>query len=318
MKMDKRAQEIADEVRGVITRAMSESERSAKSADKRIGVSDLGHCREYARLMIDNVDFTDEQDNYLAAFVGTAVGDWIERHLDYETQAEVEVTIPVRGQYTLTLVGHPDVVIRDKETGKVVAVWDFKTKNGLTFVKREDVDQSHKFQLTSYGKAYIDAGEADPDNLELADVYIDRGGSEPDPHVKRWQWSQQDWDEIVEWLDDVVDGVITGEGASKDKPRDWCRDWCPYATQCWGDDTDVVGLIEDPNTVSAVNAYIEGKRMESEGKRLKQSAMIEFKGVSGNVMTSEGMKSLRWVQVNGTSISYEREPYMRLSLSKVK
>ena len=54
--MDDREQAISNEIRATITRAMTDSERSQHSAAMRLGISDLGSCREKARLVIENRD----------------------------------------------------------------------------------------------------------------------------------------------------------------------------------------------------------------------------------------------------------------------
>lgn len=317
-QMTPRAQQISDEYRATITRAMTGSERSQYAAGKRLGISDLGHCRRHAQLTIEEQPDTDEQDNYQAAFNGTAIGDMIEKHLPYETQGEVRVTIPMRDGYTLSLLGHPDVIRRDDD-GKVTGVDDLKSKAGLDIVRKYGAPQNNIWQVTAYGKALIDAGEADPDTLELALVYIDRSGSDPQPHVVAWTWSEEDWNAIVEWLDDIVEAMVTNTEASKDMPREaFCQTSCELYSACRGGegDTDVTGLLNQERYVTAMEAYLEGGRMESEGKRLKRAAQIELRGVAGNIPTSQGMKSMRWIDVPGGDVSFTRQPYQRLSISK--
>lgn len=316
--MNEREQAISDEIRATVTSAMTGSERSQQSQDKRLGISDLGTCRNKARLMIENVPFSDEQNNYQAAFNGTAIGDLIESHLPYETQGEVRVTIPMRDGYSLTLTGHPDIIRRD-DTGKVVAVHDLKSKSGLSTIRKYGISKGNKFQVTAYGKALIDAGEADPDNLELALIYVDRSGDDPQPHVVAWQWDQEDWNEIVAWLDDVVEALVTGQEAQKDMPRDaFCSNWCEFFTTCRAGDTDVTGLITQPEYVNAVEAYLEGGRLEKQGRQLKKEASSFLQNATGNVRTSEGVKSMRWVHVNASESYVKRPSYDRLSITKMK
>lgn len=318
--MNEREQEISDEIRRTMTEAMTGSARSQHSAAKKLGISDLGHCREFTRLTILGTPDTDEQDNYAAAFIGTAIGDLVEQHLPYETQGEVTVTIPMRGGYTLTLVGHPDILVRDPDTGKVKAVWDGKSKSGLKTVRNYGASTNNRWQVTAYGKALIDAGEADPDDLELALIYIDRSGDDPQPHVVSWKWAQSDWDEIVSWLDDVVEALVMDEPAPKDMPREsFCQHWCPLYSACRVDDTDVEGLIEHEEYVQAVEAYLHGAELEKEGKALKREANHALKGVQGNVMTTKGGKSVRWIHVNGGHRdAYVSASYDRLSVSRMK
>lgn len=317
--MTPREQEISDEIRRTITRAMTHSDRSLYSAEKKLGISDLGHCREYTRLTILGTPDTDEQDNFQAAFNGTAIGDLIEKHLPYETQGEVIVTIPMRDGYKLSLIGHPDIIVRDEETGKVTKVWDNKSKSGLQTVRNYGASENNIWQVTAYGKALIDAGEADADNLELALIYVDRSGDDPSPHVKAWQWQQSDWEAIVSWLDDVVEALVHDEQAPKDMPRDsFCQTYCELFTACRSGDSDVQGLIEHDEYVQAVEAYLHGADLERQGKQLKKEANSVLRNVTGNVNTTQGMKSMRWVHVNGSHVEFDRAPYERLSITKAK
>lgn len=317
--MDDREQAISNEIRATITRAMTDSERSQHSAAMRLGISDLGSCREKARLVIENTPFSDDQDNYQAAFNGTAIGDLIEQHLPYETQGEVEVTIPIRDKFTLTLVGHPDILVRDPETKKVTKVWDNKSKSGLMTVRNYGASKNNVLQVTAYGKALIDAGEADPDNLECALIYVDRSGDDPQPFVVAWDWNEEHWQEIISWLDDVVEAMMMGESAPKDMPRDsFCQKWCEFYTVCRTGDTDVEGLIEHEDYVHAVEAYLHGSELERQGKQLKKEATSVLRGVTGHVDTTKGRKSLRWIHVNGGPVSFTRQSYERPSITKGK
>lgn len=315
--MDDIEQAISDEYRATITRAMTHSDRSQHSAAKKLGISDLGHCREFTRLTIEETPDSDHPDNLQAAFNGTAIGDLVEKHLPHETQGEVTVTIPMRDGYTLRLLGHPDVIRRDDDN-KVTGIDDIKTKAGLDIVNKYGAPQNNVWQVTAYGKALIDAGEADPETLRLSLVFIDRSGSDPQPYVVSWIWRQEDWDAIVDWLDDVVEALVTGTEAPKDMPREaFCETYCNYFSVCRGGDTDVTGMLTQEKYVTAIEAYLEGGRLEREGKNLKKAAQIELQGVVGNIPTSQGIKSMRWIDVPGGDVSFTRQPYQRLSITKV-
>ena len=184
---------FAQLVRGAINDSMKYSARSAFAADKKIGVSDIGHCREYTRRMIVGEDFTDEQDDYLAAFVGTAVGDKVEDVIIARAggakQMEVTVQLEIGEGYILNLVGHPDLVFPLKpiqgtllpEGSEAITnvLYEGKTKDGLGVVKRSGAQTNHKYQATLYARALIDMGVLD-ENATLVLAYIDRSGSDPD------------------------------------------------------------------------------------------------------------------------------------------
>jgi hypothetical protein len=63
-----------------IQNASNGTERSKQQQDMFIGVSTLGHCKQYAALMMKQTPFSDERDK-TAAFFGTVAGDAIEAQL---------------------------------------------------------------------------------------------------------------------------------------------------------------------------------------------------------------------------------------------
>lgn len=319
---------FAQLVRGAIDDSMKHSARSAYAAEKKIGVSDIGHCREFTRRMIVGEEFTDEQDDYLAAFVGTAVGDRTEDAIVARAggvkQMEVVVQLEIGEGYVLNLVGHPDLVfplepaqgtvLPEGATAITNVLYEGKTKDGLGVVKRYGAQTNHKYQATLYAKALIDMGVLD-ENATLVLAYIDRSGSDPDPYIEEWTYDPAILEEAMAWFGDVLYAVAHGEEASKDKPRDWCLSYCEYATSCRLGDTDVEGLITDETILRAIDAFDEGARLEREGKRLKDSAKADLVNVSGNTHTH----TVRWVHINETVIEPGiRRGYDRLYLKARK
>src|SRR5690606_284410 len=136
-------------VREAINLSMSQSERSIYAQENKIGVSDIGTCREYVRRTIVGEPWSDQQENFAAAFTGTAVGALAEiaaaKHIPGAvTQYPVIVDLTVRG-FSLSLPGHVDVFISNaladlEAFGQPDEVWDFKTKDGLGVVKRTGPD----------------------------------------------------------------------------------------------------------------------------------------------------------------------------------
>lgn len=171
------------------------------------------------------------------------------------------------------------------------------TKNGLAVVRKSGGDMQHKFQVTLYGYACVQAGLLEPEPT-LALAYYDRSGVEQAPHIVSWEWDQSIFDAAIEWLNDVVYALTQGEEASKDKPRDWCYSFCPFATACRGGDTDVEGLIEDETIVTAIDLYKDALARETAAKRDKDTAKKELVGVGGR--TKDWV--LRWVHIGESEI----------------
>lgn len=306
--MDPDAQGIADLVYHAIQRATQTTDRALQQAEHRIGMSDLGHCREYARRMITQEPFTDERDK-TAAFLGTVIGIGTEsalavEHPDWLFQTEVVTTLPSG----LAILGHPDII--DPKANRLI---DLKTKDGLELARREGPTGQQQFQRHGYALGAVQAGLLDPEGLTVANVYIDRSGAETVPHVDVEPWQPDIGEQIDDWLEDVLYAVKTGEQASRDKPRDWCERWCEFYTGCRLGDTDVTGVIEDEHAIAAIDMYLEGMGMERDGKRLKDQAKSALVGVAG----STGSHILRWVDIGPSEIpATTRRGYSKIDLRK--
>jgi hypothetical protein len=321
------ADELAEQHRilfahaGLIDQSMNTSARSLYAQDKRFGVSDIGGCRSYVQRLIRNEAFTEPREDFLAAYVGTAVGDHLEK--DYirlrneHARAQMEVVVPIEvvldGEvFEIMLPGHPDIV-EPLEHGNTVI--DYKTKDGLGVVIREDGELKHKFQVTLYAKALIRAGIID-ENATLALVYYDRAGKDQQPHAVQWTYDEAMYEEAVAWLADVIYAEHNGEEASRDMPRQWCESFCPFFTACRGEDTDVEGVIRDEHLLTTIALYEEAREAESAAKKLKESAAAELRGLGGKLPDG---RSFRWVHVNETKIEgYVRRAYDTLNLPKKK
>jgi hypothetical protein len=289
---------------------MSGSARSQYAKSNRLGVSDIGYCREYARRTITGQERDTEQTDYLAAFIGTAVGDRVEDLFvdrwpgEWIKQAEVVVTLEVSG-YTLSIVGHPDLYSRS-------ALIDFKTMDGLATVRSGGATDQQRFQLSLYAKALIAEGEMDEDAV-LSLIYIDRSGVEKQPHVISWRYDPDIIREAEEWLHDVIYAVENEEEASRDKPRSWCEAVCEFAPSCRGTDTDVEGLIEDPIVLNAVDVYRDAIEREKQAGKDKKSAQSVLEHVNG----STGKHTIRWVDIGPSEVAFTRKGYRRLDIRPV-
>jgi hypothetical protein len=305
-----RANEMSERVGQALTAIMRDSARSDWSKNFRIGVSDIGHCREYLRRLIKQEPFSDEQDDYSAAFMGTAVGALAEEAMVEAYAGQSQMTVEVKlqiGDYQLTIPGHPDY--SDGEN-----LLDFKTKDGLAVIRRTGPEDQQRWQLTLYAAALIETGELPPEPwLHL--VYIDRSGREQKPVTFSWQYSEDDLRAAMQWLDDVIYALANDEEASKDKPRDWCFACCPYAGSCRGGDTDAQGLIADPEVIDAKRIYIESSEGMKALEKDKKSAMSVLQGRAGVV---DGYV-LRWIEIpEGDIAASTRSAYKRISLKPLR
>lgn len=301
---------LAAQVKQAVIDFGNNSVRSKQSQNHVLGVSDIGSCREYVRRMILNEPFSDQVNDYaMASFVGHAVGEYAEHAVlalpeNLYAQRQLEVSIALRNG--VVLMGHPDLV-----TEKMCI--DFKTVDGLAVV-RKGAKQQHRWQVTLYTAALIADGRL-PEDAWCALVYLDRSGKEVEPHVEAWEYDPDDLDEIVDWVDDVVYALAHDEEASRDKPREWCRAACPFNSACRGPDTDVSGLIWDPDQLTAVKAHVEASAREKAAKRDRETAAAALAGVNG----STGEHSVRWVDVPQQTVeAFNKRGYSRLSITPIK
>lgn len=301
--MDEGEAALAAEIYEAIQQASRFSERGLQSAEFRLGVSDLGYCSERARRMLDR-QVPDDTD-MLKAAIGTALGDMIEHAIDVSAtfpgaiiQSAVQITL--RGETrTYTLPGHPDIILPDRGI-----LLDGKSAYGLALAQRTGMaDQQKMFQRHCYGYAAWEAGlfgDIPFEDVQVGNVWIDRAGIEQGLHLKLEPLSVEVLEEAGRWLDSVVYAWQHGEEAMKEPAREVCAVTCGYFRTCREWQSDVSGLLEDPEVVAAVQMYVEGHELERRGKRFKDEAKSELRGVSGSTDTH----TLRWVHVN----SQERGP----------
>ena len=307
-------QALADEVYEAIMRSSLDSTRSQQAKEFRVGVSDLGYCSERTRRMLTQE--VPEDTDVLAAFIGTAIGDHVERAclaIWPDAIGQQSVTCVLHGdQGDYNVNGHPDLIRR---RGLVI---DFKTARGLEIVSRKGPDSQQQFQRHCYAKGCFDGGLFDDDvtldDVWVANVWIDRAADDKRVHVHMEKYDPLIVQAAAEWLDDVIYAYIHDQEARKEPPREVCYATCGYYGTCRALDTDVSGLLTDPTVVTAAEVYREGLDLVRAGERLKDQGKANLTGVSG----STGKFSVRWVHVNGSSVAYDRAPYERLDVKELK
>lgn len=322
--MDEDETALADAFYDAINTASRTTPRSQQAGLFQVGVSDLGFCPERTRRMLAGQ--TPEPTDLLPAWIGTELGRgleeaWIALHPDWVRQAEVAVDFKIligADQYQVRVPGHPDLI---DPTGGLML--DVKTTYGLADAERNGPSRSQQFQRHLYGVGAWNAGLFAP-GIELADVrvgnvWIDRSAVERRAHVNIEPLNLDVVAEAQEWLEDVVYHLVNDQEAEKVPPRDMCAKVCGYFEPCRGGDTDVEGLIEDPEWVRFLELYREGQRLESDGKKFRAMAKAHLEGVRGTVMLQEGLFSVRETWKNPTVVpEHVRSGYTTLELKPVK
>jgi hypothetical protein len=309
-KMNAQEQTIADEVYAAMNALSRNSARSEQAADFRAGVSDLGFCSERLRRMLDKQE--PEDRDLLPAFIGTAIGEYVERayleaNPDALVQMEVQIELVDRDGLRYLLTGHPDIIHRN-------LLLDVKTTRSLEYPRRLGASQQQNFQRHLYALGAFDAGLFSVDSLDdvmVGNVWVDRSADERALHVEIQPYSREVVNEAADWLAEVVWAYANDEPALKEPPREVCQAACGFFPTCRALDTDTTGLLTDPKVLTAVSMYQEGLAMEKKGGRLKNQAKPQLSGVSG----STGDYQVRWMKVGGSHVSFEREPYERLTIT---
>lgn len=299
-----------------IQNATNQTARSAQQADYRMGVSNLGHCRNLAVLMTKQTPFSDVRDK-TAAFFGTVTSEPIENqikidHPDYLVQSNLLVSLPNGAR----IPGHSDIIIPFEAATEEMpqGIVDLKSKAELETIRKMGRSQQQQFQLVGYAAAAVDAGYLNPDEpIYLTNVFYDRSGKNQKPYAITTLYDPNEINNISDWVDDVTYAVMNNEEGSKDQAREFCASFCEYFTVCRGTDTNVQGLIEDPEIIAAVDAYKEGGAMEAAGKKMKAAV----KPLLDNVNGSTGTWVVKHTVVGAAHIEYDRAESTKMSITKV-
>lgn len=333
----KYGQHAAKTVYNAIQNASNNTDRSKQQQDMYIGVSTLGHCRQYAALMMKQTPFTDERDK-TAAFMGTVLGDAIEAQLEidhpewiiqqklqYPVEAELMSGGLVDGTADIVIPFETSATVQEWEASQeegydgpnlyIQGIWDNKSKAELETIRKYGPSQQQIFQIHGYAKAAIAAGLLNPDYpIILGDVYFDRSGSNVTPYGVFHVYTEDVVQQINEWINDVIYAVIHNEDAPRDKTRDWCHNWCEYASVCRGTDTDVTGLIEDPEAIATIEKYAEWSAKETEAKNAKKAMKKTLDMIEPG---STGKYLFRKTWVNGFDVAYTNPGYSKLDVRPV-
>lgn len=302
---------IANDVAEAVRLWNAGTARGKDKAEHKIGVSDIGVCREYVRWMTVEQEPTDDPPNY-KAFIGSWLGDGVEEAVAavYPTarrNVEITVTLPSGASY----VGHPDFVLPR-------GVLDIKTVDGLTGVRRHGPNFQQQIQRHLYCAGCIQAGLLDEADAWVGNIWFDRSGREETPHVSVESYDPGWLIRADEWLDDVIYAVKHGERAYQDMPLEWCQACCEFFTICRGEDVvrdrESQGLITDPFLLDYIEAYNEGNELVKQGTKMKDDSRRALAGISGTT----GEHVVRWVYVNPSEVpGHTRAGYQKLDIRRI-
>ncbi len=301
---------LAEHMASAVHAWNASTERGKQSAAHRVGVSDLGQCREYVRWMTVAQEPTDDPGKW-AAFIGSALDKLICEAVALAfPQARTKLTTVVTLPSGATYIGHPDLVFSD-------GLLDNKTVDGLTKVKRQGPDLQQQFQRHLYAAGLVQEGRL-PEDCWVGNIWWDRSGREPNPHVQVESYDPTWLNRADEWLSDVLYAVQTGERAVQDMPTEWCAKCCEFFSICRGEDVltdrERGGLIEDESVLDLIDAYKEAREVKKDSERVMDDVRRELADVSGR--TASDM--VKWVFVNASEVpGYSRSPYSKLDIRPI-
>lgn len=260
---------------------------SPRSQQRTLGMSQMGGCREFIRATLAEDPRDDDVPIKWPAFVGTAVGDYIEKIMGEQGYAAQEDAVLSLDGLGIKVRGHLD--FRGKN-----AVADLKTKDGLADVRREGPSFKEKAQISGYIIAKLQEGVLDEDGIGTL-IYLDRSGK--DPSVFTWTTTVPQARLILaaveERLRDVVKALETGTTQSylRDEPESWC--WavgCPFYRACWNGYTPT-GEVKHQRELDAVRRLVQARDDEKAAKSRREQAREDLRGVEG--VTPDGT-IVRW------------------------
>lgn len=304
--------QLAEQLYSALQAAASGTERSQQAGRFEIGVSNLGVCSERVRRMF--AEIPEDPRDKLEAFIGTAVGDHFEaavkaRYPEVLSQLELTTTlVGDGGRYAIT--GHPDLI-------HPWGVGDVKTSDGLELAQRNGPTDQQLFQRHINTKAAFEAGllAVPLDKAKTYNVWVDRSGRTKKLFVHMDDYSEDIVAAAGRWLDDVVYAHRMGEPARKEPPRTWCEKVCGHFYDCRLFDSDVSGLITDPNLITAVEVYREGAELARTGAGMKREATGALAGVNGWLRGADQNYQVRWTWINPSDT---RKGYWRLNIATMK
>lgn len=193
-------------------------EKGERSRQVEVGPSEIGGCRRKLWLRMRDQPITNPLTLSLAAWMGTAIHEKLERNLrlsdPFGEKFMVEVTVESEA-LAIPMKGHADVYVPEE---RVVIDWKTTTKKNMARFP----SQQQRWQVQIYG-ALLNAEGMPVDEVVL--VALARDGNENDVKVHREPYDPEVVSEAMDWLEGVINSE---EPAPADNHPRFCRDYCNY------------------------------------------------------------------------------------------
>lgn len=268
-------------------KAQANAPRSKQSSRRTLGMSEMGHCREYIRATIAGDPKHEVTRIKLPAYVGTAFGDKAEADLKSElgdtvvTQKKMTVSIPIPNDIegaeprTINVSGSLDAAFFNWFGDDIDDLIDFKTKDGVGVVRSEGPSFKECAQISGYLIAGIDDGTLRPGSMAHL-VYVDRAGNDKHPWV--YTITEDDARKLLTLvgvrLHEVASAITAKVSQSylRDMPESWCHSvGCPFYDACW-EGYQPTGEITNVAAIAAMELYDKGRDLAKLGEQYKRQA----------------------------------------------
>jgi CRISPR/Cas system-associated exonuclease Cas4 (RecB family) len=279
------------DIKDLLIKALHDKEgKRGRSLQTQIGPSELGGCRRKVWYKINSQPETNSNELKLAAIMGTAIHDSIEKAFADNKEVLLEKTVEHNG-----MKAHIDLYIPG--TGDVVDWKTVKLKNLAYFPS-----QQQRWQVHTYGYLIEQSGLGKVHNVHL--VAIPRDGDERDVKVYSEKYDSSIALEALSWLEAVKASEIAPE---PEKDESYCKFYCKYYDS--SGELGCVGLKKERTKTELPpiesdefsNQALEYLQIDNKIKELttkKDAIKDALAGVVG--VTSTGVE-VRWTHVAGPS-----------------
>jgi len=279
------------DIKDLLIKALHDTEgKRGRSLQTQIGPSELGGCRRKVWYKINSQPETNSNELKLAAIMGTAIHDSIEKAFADNKEVLLEKTVEHNG-----MKAHIDLYIPG--TGDVVDWKTVKLKNLAYFPS-----QQQRWQVHTYGYLIEQSGLGKVHNVHL--VAIPRDGDERDVKVYSEKYDSSIALEALSWLEAVKASEIAPE---PEKDESYCKFYCKYYDS--SGELGCVGLkkertktelppIESDEFSNQALEYLQVDNKIKELTTKKDAIKDALAGVVG--VTSTGVE-VRWTHVAGPS-----------------
>lgn len=286
---------LAPDIQRAIT---AKAHARPRSAQVRLGPSELGQCREYVRNVM--IGTPQQPDPYwpAAAEIGTMIGDYVEEaakeHLGALTQMRVTTTLP----NGLRVSGTADMVFPDRNL-----LADCKSKDDLVHIRKEGPSVENLIQVSVYTLGLVQMGVL-TEGATASLIYVDRSGKEQTVYEV-----ELEWETILAWVDRCVDrlndvliaqehidqGQLEWAHALRDKTPPYCyheRVMCPFRDLCWeGSEWVPTKDVLAEDVAKIVHEFVEARQAAQDADALRKAYREALIGIHG--ITEEGW-SVNW------------------------